>query len=105
METLWEREKLLVTSYFSFSHDVRHPFGELPAILVKSKIVVCKLFQFGKCLNLPFWKGLKASDGASLTEIDDTVPGSTEQDQTACKCRLILFYTLRKINLWSSRTG
>ena len=27
LKTLWEKEKLLVTSNFSFSHSVFHPFG------------------------------------------------------------------------------
>ena len=47
-KTLWEKEKLLVTSNFSFSNSVFYPFGELSAIFIKLKIVVCKLFQFGK---------------------------------------------------------
>ena len=48
LKTLWEKEKLLVTSNFSFSHSVFYPFGKLSAILIKYKIVVCKLFQFGR---------------------------------------------------------
>ena len=48
LKTLWEKEKLLVTSTFSFSHCVFYPFGELSAILIKFEIVVCKLFQFGR---------------------------------------------------------
>ena len=48
LKTLWEKEKLLVTSNFSFSHSVFYPFGELSAIFVKFEIVVCKLFQFGR---------------------------------------------------------
>ena len=47
LKTLWEKEKLLVTSNFSFSHSVFYPFRELSAIFVKFKIVICKLFQFG----------------------------------------------------------
>ena len=35
-------------SNFSFSHSVFYPFGELSAIFVLKKIVVCKLFQFGR---------------------------------------------------------
>ena len=45
-KTLWEKEKLLVTSSFSFSHSVSCPFGELSTIFIKFKIVVCKLFEF-----------------------------------------------------------
>ena len=37
----------IVTSNFSFSHSVFYPFGDLFAFFIKSKIVVCKLFQFG----------------------------------------------------------
>ena len=43
LKTLWEKEKLLVTSTFSFSHSVFYPFGQLSAIIIKLKIVVCKL--------------------------------------------------------------
>ena len=48
LKTLWEKEKLLVTSNFSISHSVFYPFGELATIFVKFKIVVCKLFQLGR---------------------------------------------------------
>ena len=41
LKTLWEKEKLLITSNFSFSHSVFYPFGELPAIFFKFEIVVC----------------------------------------------------------------
>ena len=46
LKTPWEKEKLLVTSNFSFSHSVFYPFGELSATFNKFEIVVCKLFQF-----------------------------------------------------------
>ena len=59
LKTLWEKEKLLVTSNFSFSHSVFYPFGELSGILIKFEIVVCKLFQFWRVLNLSFGKGLR----------------------------------------------
>ena len=36
-----------------------HPFWELSAIFIKFKIVICKLFLFGRIWNLPFWKGLR----------------------------------------------
>ena len=41
LKRLWEKEKLLVMS------SVFYPVGELSAIFVKHKVVVCKLFQFG----------------------------------------------------------
>ena len=45
LKTLWEKEKLLVTSNFSFSHSIFYPFGELSAIVITFEIVVCKLFN------------------------------------------------------------
>ena len=48
LKTLWVKEKLLVTSNFFFSHSVFYPFGELSAIFIRFKIVVCKLFEFGR---------------------------------------------------------
>ena len=50
LKTLWEKEKLLITSNFSFTHRVFYQFRELFAIYIKFKIVVCRLFQFG-----PVW--------------------------------------------------
>ena len=43
-----EKQKLLITSNFSFSHCVFNPYGEPSAISIKFEIVVCKLFQFGR---------------------------------------------------------
>ena len=53
LETLLEKEKLLVTSnYFSFSHSVFYPLGQFPAIFINLKL--------GRVLNLSFGKWLKA---------------------------------------------
>ena len=46
LKTLWEKEKLLVPSNFSFPHCVSYPFGELSVMFIKFEIVVCKLLQF-----------------------------------------------------------
>ena len=61
LKTLWEKEKLLVTSNFSFSHSVFYPFGELSAIFIKIKIVICKHFQFGKSLKFVIWERVKCA--------------------------------------------
>ena len=58
LKTLWEKEKLLVKSNFSFSHSIFYSFREFSAIFVKFEIVVCIRFQFGRVYNLPFGKGL-----------------------------------------------
>ena len=47
LKTLREKEKLLVTSNFSFTHSVFYQFRELSSISIKFKIVVCRLSQFG----------------------------------------------------------
>ena len=43
LKTLWETEKLLIMGNFSISHSVFYPFGELPAIFIKSEFVVSRL--------------------------------------------------------------
>ena len=59
LKTMWEKEKLLVTSSSFFFHIVFYPFGELYALVfypfgefyavfIKYDIVVCKLCQFEK---------------------------------------------------------
>ena len=48
LKTRWEKEKLLVTSNFPFSHSVFYPFIRLSTIFIKLEIDVCKLFQFGR---------------------------------------------------------
>ena len=47
-ENTVEREKLLVTSNFSFSHSVFYRVREFSAIFIKFEIVVCNLCQFGR---------------------------------------------------------
>ena len=58
VKTPWEKEKLLVSSNFSFYHSVFYPFGELYAIFIKLKIVFCKLLEFGIVQILSSGKGL-----------------------------------------------
>ena len=47
-KTLWEQEKLLIASNFSFSHSVFYPFKELSVIFIKFQTVVLNLFHFGR---------------------------------------------------------
>ena len=39
LKTLWEKEKLLVTSNLSFSHSVSNPFGKLSGIFIQFESV------------------------------------------------------------------
>ena len=48
LKTLWEKEKLLLMSNFSFSHSVFYPLGKLSVIFIKFEIVSCQIFQFGR---------------------------------------------------------
>ena len=59
LKTLWEKEKLFITSNFSFSHSVFYLFEDLSSIFIKFEIVVCIPFHFGRVFNLSFGKGLK----------------------------------------------
>ena len=45
LKTLWKKEKLLVTSNFSFFHSVFCPFGELSAIFIKFKLSSASSFN------------------------------------------------------------
>ena len=51
LKTLWEKEKLLVTSNFSFDHSVFYLFRELSTIFIKFDIFVCIFFQVWKSLK------------------------------------------------------
>ena len=50
LKTLWEKEKLLITRNFSFTHSVFYSSGELYTIFIQFKIVFCKV---------SIWKSLK----------------------------------------------
>ena len=66
LKTLWEKEKLLVMSNFSFSHSVFYLSGELSAIFVKFRIVVCRRFEFGGVQNQSFGKGLNVVNNLEM---------------------------------------
>ena len=48
----WENDKLLIMGNLSFSQSVIYCFGEFSTLLIKFETLVCKLFQFGRVLNL-----------------------------------------------------
>ena len=58
MNTLWEKEKAVITSNFSFSHSVFNPFRGPSRIFIQFEIVVCKVFQFD------IWEGVKTVSSA-----------------------------------------
>ena len=50
-----KKEKMLITSNFSFFHSVFYTFGELSAIFINSESVVCKLSVW-KSLKFVIWE-------------------------------------------------
>ena len=60
LKTLWEKEKLLLTSDFTFSHSVFYQYGELSAISIRFEIIVCKALSVWKSLKFVVWKKVKS---------------------------------------------
>ena len=89
LKTLWKKEKLLLTSKVPFSHSVFYPFGEVSAIFITFKIVICKLFHFRTVENL-------LGMGESPYQNCFCFVVSTDQDQTSqnmqSDLRSTLFY-------------
>ena len=56
LKTLRKKEKLLITSNFSFSHSVFYLFAELSSIFIKFVILACVLFQFVPLPNIVVWE-------------------------------------------------
>ena len=56
---MWEKEKLLVTSNFSFSHSVFYPFGELSIIFIKFELLSANSFNLEESKFCRLGKGLK----------------------------------------------
>ena len=55
LKTVWEKEKMLVTSIFSFSQNVFYPFKLKFQFLSHIYCVICNCFQFGQDLNFFIW--------------------------------------------------
>ena len=56
LKTLWKKEKMLVTSIFSFSHNVFYPITYKFRHFSHIWIVVCKCFEFGLVYHFVVWK-------------------------------------------------
>ena len=59
LKTLWEKEKMLVTSIFSFSHSVFYSIRKINHHFSNIQLVVCKCFQFGHVRNSVVWERVK----------------------------------------------
>ena len=62
LKTLWEKEKLVVTSNFSFSHSAFYPFGQLSSIFIKLKIAIWKLYWVWESVKFVVWGRVKTKD-------------------------------------------
>ena len=51
LKTQWEKEKMPVTSIFSFSHSVFYSIKEINHHFSNFQFVICKCFQFGHVPN------------------------------------------------------
>ena len=60
LKTLREKEKLLVTSNFSFSHSVFYPFGKLSAIFIYFKNCRLQTLSIWKSLKFVVWERVNA---------------------------------------------
>ena len=60
-KTLWEKEKMLVTSIFSISQNVFYPFKNKCQFLSQIYFVVCMCFQFWQGKDFVVWWKVKQS--------------------------------------------
>ena len=58
LKTLWEKQKMLVTSIFCFSHNVFYPSQKEFLFWSYIYLVICKYFQLDQSENLSFGKEL-----------------------------------------------
>ena len=55
LKTSWEKEKMLVTSIFSFFHNIFFFIKDINHYLSNIRFDVCKCFQYGQCLTCVVW--------------------------------------------------
>ena len=60
LKTSWEKEKMLVTSIFSFSHNLFYPTKDRNRHFSNTAFVVCKCFQFGQSQNFVVFKSISS---------------------------------------------
>ena len=72
LKMLWETEKWIVKSNFSFCHSVFYPYGEISIIYMKFEIVICKLLSVWKSPELVILERVKKV--VKYTKLRQTVP-------------------------------
>ena len=99
LKTLWKKEKLLVTSNFSFSHSVLYLFRELSAIFNKFEIVVCKLFEFEKSPKFFVWEKVKKQQNVGLEKMLDMTNLNTFVADKFYIAKMKVFIKERVVNI------
>ena len=92
-KTLWEKEKMLVTSIFSFSHTAFYPIKNEPKHMrgLKNEPKHMRGHLLHPLQMLSIWWGQKfCCLIKSLARIGDLLRAVKNQDQTDRKCNLIL---------------
>ena len=101
VKTLWEKEKLLVTSNFSFSHSVLYPYGELSAIGIKILNCCLQSLSVWKSLKFAFWERLLNDHSIRFNCLNRIWWGFDGRNQwkTSRECRARSDYTYVQANL------
>ena len=117
LKTLWDKEKLLVSCNFSFSHSVFYLFGELSSISIKFEFVDCNIFVWrslkfvvGKGLRLkPLFTRLRVSQ-FSDSETSDVTESTDMSEAGDCSSGMLLstsessshaaFTPVKQTHLW-----
>ena len=68
-KTLWEKEKMLVTSIFSFSHIVFYSIKDRNPHFRNIQFVVCMCFQFGLIQDFVVWERVTAKYCTNVSKI------------------------------------
>ena len=102
LKTQWEKEKLLETSNFSFSHSVFYLFGELSGIFYQTQNCHLPTLSIWKIVKFVVWERVKSiSCHSDMTEMISTAvkqicPSDKllfllfQQISTSCKISLLV---------------
>ena len=98
---MWEKEKSLVTSNFSFSHNVYYPFGKFAAIFIKFEIVLCQVWKSKKFV---VWERGK-DDPACLVQYSQTCQYHVCPPCTSNLCNRSFFFVILYYDIQTFQDG
>ena len=105
LKTLWEKEKLLVTSNFSFSHSVSYPFGELSAIFIILKFSSANSFSLEES-KICRWESVKKKTAYlwMYKKIIEQVKMVCWKSPGMSRCKTACFTVFYKPSVWGSQS-